>query len=318
MIKGGLPIVHWNSQVKYFEKSPAQIWSIKSDGNFGGRSLLTPDPDELAHYGIPGMKWGVRAKEYVAKGYNTMARRFAIQKMKRKAAAQAEHKRQYEEGYRRGQRAASNTYLIKKHVAETLKRKEGPKESLVDRGINKGVDTLLKKSGLEKTARDMGIDKKTIEDAKNKAKDFVKDFKNNKLDDLYDWIQTPDGKEKAEKALNFIRKGTVKSIVAARNAAPKVRRTLHETRKAASVARKAAGRFIASTAKSSYKWLREGEPSGAQRIRNRTNQIRKAASKRLNQGANVLERGAQYAHKGAHAAQRGLDSLLERRPRRRR
>ena len=320
--------MRWESQNGSFSVPAAKAWGTQKEFGYGEGPILDRNPErtnlvmyrseeELAHYGIPGMKWGVRAKEYVKTGYNTIARRRAIQKMQRKAAVKAERQRQYEAGYKRGQQVASNTYFVKNRVGAVLSRKESSeKESLTDRAVQKGFDTLVKKAELEKTAREMGFDKKTIETAKTAASNLLKKLKDRKLDDLYDWIQTDDGKEKLQKAVNFVAKGTSKAIGVGIKAAPKISRA---SRAAAKVAKREAKQFVSSAAKTSYSWIKEGKQRmAARRVRNETNRLRDTVSKRLNQGANALERGAQYAHKGAHAAQRGLDSLLERRPRRRR
>lgn len=308
--------MRWENQNGSFSVPSAPAWGAQKEFGYGEGPILDRcsncSSDELSHYGIPGMKWGVRAKEYVKTGYNTMARRMAIQKMQRKAAAKAEARRQYDEGYHRGQRVMSNTRLIQRRSDRVLDRKyDGAKESFSDRMVSKGFDKLFKKADLEKTARKMGFSKHTIETAKTASKNLLKRLKDKKLDDLYDYIQTDDGKEKLQKAVNFISKGTARAINAGVKAAPEVRRAVRSVGRGAK-------KLVSDSARKSLQAIREGKHrKAAQRTREKTNRVRETVSKRLNQGANVLEKGAQYAHKGAHAAQRNLDQLLKKRPGRR-
>ena len=194
--------MRWNSGVKHADLTPAQTWSVKDDGNFGGRSILTPDKNELTHFGIPGMKWGVRTKEYVKTGYNTLKRRQAILKMQRKAKAKAEAQANFNEGYRRGQRFASNTNLIKNKVNKILKKKEEQnKERLSDRAVDKGTDLLLKKTSLGKTVKEYGLDSYIP-----LAKSFLKSRKDQGLDSLYDYMKTEDGQRKLQNVVTFLTK----------------------------------------------------------------------------------------------------------------
>ena len=200
--------MRWNSGVKHAELTPAQIWSVRDDGNFGGRSILTPDKNELTHFGVPGMKWGVRTKEYIKTGYNTLKRRQAILKMQRKAKAKAEAQTNFDEGYKRGQRVASNTNFIRKKVGKVLAIKEAQnKQSLSDRAVDKGTDLLLKKSGLGKTIKDYGL-----ESFIPKAKDFLKSKKNQSIDSLYNYAKTKEGQEDIQKAVNYILTGNFKAV----------------------------------------------------------------------------------------------------------
>lgn len=304
--------MRWENQNGSFSVPSAPVWGTKKEFGYGEGPILDRSLDnELAHYGIPGMKWGVRAKEYVKTGYNTMARRMAIQKMQRKAAAKAVAKREYDEGYHRGQRVMSNTRLIQRRSDRVLDRKyDGTKESFSDRMVSKGFDKLFKKADLEKTAREMGFSKQAISTAKTAATNLLKNLKDQKLDELYDYIQTDDGKEKLQKAVNFISKGTARAINAGVNVAPKVGQ-------AARIAGRGAKNLVAASARRSLRAIREGRHrKAAQRTRNKVNRVRDNVSKQLNRGANALDKGAQYVHKGAHAAQRGLDQLLKKRPRR--
>lgn len=311
--------MRWENQNGSFSVPSAPVWGTQKEFGYGEGPILDRSPDcssdELLHYGIPGMKWGVRAKEYVKTGYNTMARRMAIQKMQRKAAAKATAQRQFNEGYQHGQRAASNTHFIRSRSERMLSKKhEGEKESLLDRGIGKGVGIAFKKLDLEKTAREMGFSKQAISTAKTAATNLMKNLKDQKLDELYDWIQTDNGKEKLQKAVTFISKGTARAVYASSKAAPKIGRA---SRQAARMVGSGAKKLITASAKKSLQAIREGRHRrAAQRTKDKANRIRQTVSKRLNQGANALDKGAQYAHKGAHAAQRGLDQLLKKRPRR--
>ena len=304
--------------MKHAELTPAQTWRLKSDGNFGGRSLLTPDPDTLAHYGVPGMRWGIKTQEYVKKGYNTLKRRQAIQKMKRKAEAKA----QYDDGYNRGQRVASNTYFIKKKVAAVLEKKEAktnPKQSLTDRAVDKGADFLLKKSGLDEIAKAYGLDAH-LETAKN----FLKDQKNKGIDGIYDWLKDGDNQQKAQDILNRILTGRIVGGGLRRlgqagsdliDRAPDVRRAIG---RGAVSAAKAALRGIRSGARSGARWIRDG---GYDRIRNAINTAGNAANSagnRILRGAyNVadqLNRSANYAHRHARRGHDALHRMLSRRP----
>ena len=190
--------MRWESEVKHAELTPAQIWRFKADGNFGGHSLLTPDSNTLSHHGVPGMHWGITTKEYVKKGYNTIARRQAILKQKRKAEAKA----QFEEGYHRGQRVAANSTLVKRRTDKVLERKEGPKESLSDKAVSKATDFALKKSGLNKEIKKRGLDPFIP-----KAKDFLKQIKDEKLDSIYEDIQTEEGRVRLQRFATFMTKG---------------------------------------------------------------------------------------------------------------
>lgn len=189
------------SKVKYAELAPAHNWRFKDSGNFGGRSLLTPDQDTLAHYGVPGMRWGVKTKEYVKKGYDTLKRRQAILKMKRKAEAKA----QYDEGYHRGQRVASNTHFIKNRVNPILARKqelEHPKERFSDRAVDKVTDFALKKTGLDKE-----IKKHRLDPYLPMAKDFLKQMKDYKVDEIYEDLKTEEGRDRLIRVVNFMTSG---------------------------------------------------------------------------------------------------------------
>lgn len=303
--------MHWESEAKFAEITPARTWSKRDEGNFGGRSLLTPDQNEIAHYGVPGMHWGIKTKEYVKKGYNTIARRRAILKQKRKAEAKA----QYEEGYHRGQRVASNTYFIKKKVGDVLARKEAQnKQSLSDRAVDKGTDYVLKKSGLDKMAKAYGVDALIP-----KAKDFLKEQKDKKLDDLYDMLKEEENQKKLQDALNYVLTGRVTKGIAkaAATVTSSARRNAPAVRKAVGRGIRASGRAALSGAKAGYKWLRTGEPTGAQRIHNKVRTAEMLISKAGNAAANALMKGSQKTHQGARSAQRQLDELLARRHRRR-
>lgn len=302
--------MRWESKVKYAELAPAQTWSIRDEGNFGGFSLLTPDADVLSHHGVPGMHWGITTKEYVKKGYNTIARRQAILKQKRKAEAKA----QFEEGYKHGQRVASDTYFIKKKVGGVLARKEAKnKQSFSDRIVDKGTDFVLKKSGLDKMAKEYGVDAFLP-----KAKDFLKEQKDKGLDQIYDMLKDEEGQKKIQEALNYVLTGRVtKGVVKATSAvvsstkrnAPKVGKTIGR-------GIKASGKTVLSGVKAGYRYLSTGEPTGAQRIHDKIRNAEKMISKAGNTAANAISKGAKATHRGARNAQRQLDNLLARRRRR--
>lgn len=302
--------MRWESKVKYAELAPAQTWSIRDEGNFGGFSLLTPDSNTLSHHGVPGMHWGITTKEYVKKGYNTIARRQAILKQKRKAEAKA----QFEEGYKRGQRVASDTYFIKKKVSDVLARKEDKnKQSFSDRVVDKGTDFVLKKSGLDKIAKEYGVDAFLP-----KAKDFLKEQKDKGLDKIYDTLQDEEGQKKIQEAVNYVLTGRVtKGIVKATSAvASSTRRNAPKVGKVIGRGVKASGRAALSGAKAGYRYLRTGNPTGAQRIHNKIRTVEQLISKAGNATASAISKGAKATHRGARDAQRQLDNLLARRRRR--
>lgn len=240
--------MRWESEVKHAELTPVRTWSKRDEGNFGGYSLLTPDQNTLSHHGVPGMKWGVTTKEYIKKGYNTLKRRQAILKQKRKAEAKA----QFEEGYHRGQRVASNTHFIKDRVNDVLRRKEGPKERLSDRAVDKGVDYALKKTGLDKTVKKYGLDHYIP-----MAKDFLKNKKDEKIEEFYESLGTEEGQERLQKFANFMARGTSLLLQGGSG----VKRLASEGGRLVRNAVGAKARSVAQKAKSSlkegYRWLLE-------------------------------------------------------------
>ena len=300
--------MRWKSEVQNAELTPARTWSKRDEGNFGGRSLLTPDQNTLSHHGVPGMHWGVTTKEYVKKGYDTLKRRQAILKQKR----QAEAKAQYEEGYRRGQRVASNTYFIKERVAAIMKKKKRQEEgSLSDRAVNKAVDYALKKTKLDKTAKQYGLDQYIPQ-----AKDFLKNKKDEKLDDLYEYLQTENGQKKLTQFANFMGRGVSAFVSAGYSVARVARKGGQIARQVVKTGVKSAAKIAGSSVKSGYKWLRIGNPTGAQKIKQKVRTGEKFISKLGNASANTLQKGAQRAHSGARNAQKQLDQLLAKRRRR--
>lgn len=243
--------MRWESEVKFAELTPAQTWSKRDEGNFGGRSLLTQDQNGLSHYGIPGMRWGIKTKEYVKKGYNTIARRQAILKQKRKAEAKA----QMEEGYRRGQRVAANTHFIKNRVNPILARKqelEHPKERLSDRAVDKVTDFALKKTGLDKEIKKNGLDAYLP-----MAKDFLKQMKDNKIDSIYYDLKTMAGQMRAQKFATFMTNGVYRRGQNISKLVRQDRRTVARTigRAALNAAGKAT-RSLRTEARSKYEELR--------------------------------------------------------------
>lgn len=303
--------MRWESKVKYAELAPAHNWRFKDSGNFGGRSLLTPDQDTLAHYGVPGMRWGVKTKEYVKKGYDTLKRRQAILKMKRKAEAKA----QYDEGYHRGQRVASNTYFIKSKVAEIISKKEARnKQRFSDRVVDKATDFALKKSGLDKMAKAYGLDAHI-----GTAKKFLKDKKDESIDNILESLKDEENQKRVQDALNRILTGKVvrsgveiaRSVGSAvRRNAPEIRRTI---RRSAALAGKVAGRKVLTAAKVGSKWLREG---GAKKIRSAVGTAGNAVLRGTYFTANQLNRTAEYAHRQARRGHKALRRMLSERPRR--
>lgn len=300
--------MRWEGKAKHDKLTPAHTWSKRDEGNFGGRSLLT-DQNELIHEGVPGMRWGVITKKYVKKGYNTIARRRAILKQKRKAEAKA----QFEEGYHRGQRVASNSYFIKNKVSTVLDRKKREQEgSLSDRAVSKATDFALKKSGVDKQLKKYGLDVYIP-----RAKDFLKQMKDQGLDKIYEDLQTEKGQARLQKYVNFMARGVSKSIGAGQIAARLAGKGGRIARKAIGAGIRSAAKASGSTVKSGYKWLREGNPSGARRIHDKVNAFEKTLSKYGNTAANMISKGSQKTHQGAKYAQRQLDRLLTKRPRRR-
>ena len=79
---------------------------------------------------------------------------------------------------------------------------------------------------------------------------------------------------------------------------------------------KSAAKIAGSSVKSGYKWLRTGNPTGAQKIKQKVRTGEKFISKLGNASANTLQKGAQSAHSGARNAQKQLDRLLAKRRRR--
>ena len=316
--------MRWESDNGHSPVPTAKVWGTQKEHGFGeGPILDTPfltmdsvrysSDDELKHYGIPGMKWGVRAKEYVKKGYNIVARRMAIQKMKRKA----ESRRQFEEGYNRGQRVASNTYFIKKRVnrmlAEKQARLDAEKGDRLDRMIDKTVDKVVDKSGIGKMAKDMGFNDELIRTGIDKAKDFLKDFKNNNVDKLLDWADSEKGQSQMQSVANFIGKSTSKSIGVGMKAAPYVKKGAKAAARVAAKGGKKAAKAVAKSAVSGYKWLRNG---GAKKIKNAASKTARILSKTLNRGSDILRESYKNAHKGSRTAKRKMDDLLTRRPKR--
>lgn len=291
----------WESNSGYLPVPSEKEWGITKESGFGGKSILDASNDELMHYGVPGMRWGVRAKEYVSK-------KIASYKSNR----QAEKRRQIAEGYEQGRRAASNTYFIKKRVAKILsdkrKQEEAKKGSFVDRTIDKGFDKAADKIGIGDMLKGFGLDEK--------AKDFLKDFKNQKVDAAYDWMQTDKGKKHLQNVANFIGKSTSKAIGAGRKAAPYVKKGAESAGRALSKAGKQVAKTAAKSVKAGYKWLHEGNPSGSQKIKMGVKQFEQAMSKYLGKGADAIAKSASYSHKGARSAHESLGKLLSKRPRR--
>lgn len=297
--------MRWESNVKYAELTPARTWSKRDEGNFGGRSLLTPDQNTLSHHGVPGMKWGVITKEYVKKGYDTLRRRQAIQKQKRQAEAKANH----DEAYRRGQRVVANSTFIKYDVDEIMRRKKRQQEgSLSDRAVSKAFDFALKKTKLDKTAKQYGLDQYIPQ-----AKDFLKNKKNDLVEDMYKYLQTEKGMISLQKFANLMTRGVSVSIRGGQEAARLARIGGSYAKQAAKSGAKAAVKYLGSSAKSGYKWLREG---GAQRIHERVRESEKFISQLGRTASDILQKGAKGTHSGARNAQKQLDQLLAKRRRR--
>ena len=266
--------------------------------------MLTPDQDTLSHHGVPGMRWGVTTKEYVKKGYNTLKRRQAILKQKRKAEAKA----QYEEGYHRGQRVASNLWFVKDRANAILKKKREQEEgSLSDRAVSKAADYVLKKTKLDKKAKEYGLDQYIP-----KAKDFLKDKKNDLLDNVYEYIQTENGQIRLQKIANLLARGVSVSARAGSEVARAASKGGKIARKAVKSAAKAAGSGI----KAGYKWLREGDPSGAEKIHRKVRSGEKVISKYGNAASEAFSKSVQSIHRGAKSAHKQMNQLLAKRHRR--
>lgn len=291
----------WESDSGYLPVPSEKDWGVKKELGFGGNSILDNSENELMHYGIPGMKWGVRTKEYIAK-------RLASSRTKR----EAERKRQYEEGYNRGRRVASNTYFIKNRVANILaekkRREEEAKGSLSDRFVDKNFDKLTDKMGISDMLKGFGLDEK--------AKDYLKDFKDKKIDDALDWMQTENGQKRVQSVANFLGKSTSKAIGVGVKAAPYVKKGAKSAGRAVSKASKGAASAAAKAVKSGYKWLREGDPSGSQKIKMGVRKFEKAMSRQLGKTSVAITKSSAFSKKAVRYAHESLGNLLRKRPRR--
>lgn len=308
---------------RYLAGPSAPVWGAQKEFGYGEGPILDRSPkrtcetlyssdDELAHYGIPGMKWGVRAKEYVAKGYNTMARRLAIKKMQRKAAAKEEARRQFEEGYQRGKKVVANSYFIKRRVDDTLRQKREQEEgSASDRAVDKATDWALKKTGLDKMAKNYGLDAYIP-----MAKNFLKSKKDELVDNIIDGLQTEEGQQRLQKVANFLGRGVSASISVGTGIASAAKSGGRIAAKAARSGLKAAARFAGESTKSGYRRLREGDPNGAQKIHERMRMAEQLLSKYGNIAADILSESMKQLHKGAHGAHNNLNTLLAKRYRR--
>lgn len=316
--------MRWEGEVKHAELTPVRVWSKRDEGNFGGRSLFDED-NFLSHHGIPGMKWGVRTKEYVKKGYDTLKRRMAIQKMQRKAEAKAH----YNEGYERGKRVAANTYFIKNKVQKVLDKKaEQKKERFTDKMVDKAFNKVLEKTGVEDSvrqyARQFGLEQH-VDTGLNKARDMLKNLKDNQIDNLLDFMRTDKGKDLLQKAATFIGKGAYKVASVGELVAPYARKGLSYAGQAVKsglkTGLKATGRGVVNTFKSGYKWARTGTvPISVQRMRNASRFISKYGRRASEYGQKAYDAakvGMRSANTGLRAANNSLNDLLSRRLRRR-
>ena len=296
--------MRWEGEVKHAELTPVRVWSKRDEGNFGGRSLFDED-NSLSHHGIPGMKWGVRTKEYVKKGYDTLKRRMAIQKMQRKAEAKAH----YNEGYERGKRVAANTYFIKNKVQKVLDKKaEQNKERFTDKMVDKAFDKVLDKTGVGDTvkqyARQFGLEQ-YADMGLDKARDMLKRLKDGQIDRVYDFMWSDNGKDLLQKAATFIGKGAYKVASVGELAAPYARKGLSYAGQAAKSGLKAAGRGVINAIKSGHRQPHTGN--------NTAHLIFEYGKKAFN----AAQTGMRSANAGARAANNSLNDLLSRRLRRR-
>lgn len=311
--------MRWESNVKHAELTPVRTWSKKDEGNFGGRSLLTPYSDELTHHGVLGMRWGVQTKEYIKKGYNTLKRRQAILKMKRKA----EIKARFQEGYERGQRVAANTHFIKNDVSKILAKKEAPKkQSITDRAVDKGTDFILKKSGLEEMAKAYGLDAFIP-----KAKDFLKARKNDGIGMIYNLLRDPTNQQKLQNALNSVLTSRIARSAARpisefgsaiRRNAPDI--SARAIARGVKTAARAVGRGAVSGAKSGYRWLREGGArkvySSVRSFNNTMSDYGRTLSRAESFVSTQMQRSVRFARQNSKNGYRALKGLLSKRPRR--
>lgn len=329
--------MRWENDTDYLPEASAQSWSKRSDGNFGGRSILesnvygrnplrqdiSVEDETLMHFGIPGMHWGVITKEYVKKGYNTLARRQAILKRQRQAKAKEEQRRNFEEGYRQGQKRASDTYFIKKRVQSVLDKKQRQEEgTFSDRLVKKGFKKALKNKEVNKlidqlneTTQNFGVDAHKL--VREKGEEYLLKAKDMGVDAALNWMDSDKGRESLQKVANFLSRGTSSAIGVGLKTAPKIARGIRQGRRAAKIGMKEAGKFVLRSAKTSYHWLHTGKPTGAQRIRAKANQIGSTLNKGINRGFDSLDRGAREAHRLNQLGHEKLKILLNKRPKRR-
>lgn len=219
--------MRWENDIDYLPEASAQSWSKRSDGNFGGMPILelnvygrnpirqdiSAENESLSHFGIPGMHWGVTTKEYIKKGYNTLARRQAILKRQRQAKAKEEQRRNFEEGYRRGQKKASNTYYVKNRVQEILDRKKLQEEgTLSDRLVRKGFKKTLKNKSFNKavdkineSTQEYGIDAKKL--IRENGEAFLLTAKNIAVDTVINGMRSEKGQARLQNVATFITTG---------------------------------------------------------------------------------------------------------------
>lgn len=338
--------MRWESDNGYSPVPTAKVWGARKDYSFGGRpfldgsseirgSFIYASEDNLMHYGIKGQTHGIRRFQNedgsltregrIRYGKNSIKSFVSSKISDYKKQRKAEQLKNFEEGRRRGQRAASRSYFVKNKVAKILsekqRREDSQKGSFIDRKIDSGFDKVVSKTGLEDTILGMGFNKEMVDMAKSAGKNAIKAFKDKKIDDLKQWAVSDEGRAKLEKASDFVQRSSSKAFKVAQKAAPHIKSGLQKSARAmvkgGSEAAKATSKAASKAIYAGRKWLHSGNPSRYERAKHATSDFIKTAAKTLSNSPKVIKKTAEYAHVGAKATHKTLNDLLTKRPRRR-